>query len=120
MPREHWQILYNSDTDLGTIRYIGDWAAGAAFQQIQFQHGPIGEAGNINGIQNEELIELLIMRLQALDLRMPCDENREAIRALEQAADWLAIRTSKRMTQGIEGTERPHSSGEVQEEAKDE
>ena len=114
MTREGWQVAYDPDTDNGVIEFLGDTSQGNAYQEIQFQHGPIGENG-INGIQNEELTELLIERMKQLDLRMPCDENREAIRAFEQAADWLAIRKSKRTQQGVEGTERPHSSTETKD-----
>lgn len=41
---------------------------------------------------------------------LPCIENREALRRLEAALDWLNRRTSLREEQGVEGTERAHRS----------
>ena len=106
MTREDWEVVYDPTRDWGQIRHKQ-----GTEHNIQFQHGPIGDNG-INGIQNEELIALLIMRLEQLDLRMPCDENKEALTGLNVALVALAGRTAKREAQGVEGTVRPHSSTE--------
>lgn len=58
--REGWTVGYDPDLDLG---YIRNDDAGIDVT-LQFQHGPVQDAGGINGIQNEELVALLIMRLK--------------------------------------------------------
>lgn len=103
-----WQVTYDPGQDHGAIVLKGDAAWGAS---IQFQHGPIQENG-INGVQNEQLLELLIMRTEQLDLRMPCVENAEAIECMKAALAAFNVRTEKRRAQGVEGTERPHSNTE--------
>lgn len=108
--REGWSVGYDADLDRGYIRHEGGIEA-----TLQFQHGPVKEVGGINGVQNEELIELLVKRIEALDLRMPCSENKDALNGLDAALASLKLRTSKRETQNVEGTERPHSDTEVKE-----
>ena len=109
MVREGWMVSYDADTDTG---YIGREDRSIPDVVLQFQHGPIQEAGGVNGIQNEELIQLLIMRIEALDLRMPSSFNKDALNGLDAAAAALMLRTKKRQEQGVEGTMRPHSDTE--------
>lgn len=108
--RSDWIVEYNPEGDYGSITYKAPDGTARGWD-FQFQHGPIGENG-VNGFQNEEMIALLIERLKQLNLRMPCEENREALANLERALDWLYIRTKNRISQGVEGTSRPHSSTE--------
>ena len=107
-----WQIDYNADQDAGTIRYNKPDGGVGPELNIQFQHGPIKENG-INGVQNEQILELLEQRLRALDLRFPCEENKWAIASVNTALKWLQRRTRLRVEQGVEGLNRPHSSSEV-------
>lgn len=70
---------------------------------IFFQKGPIQENG-INGVQNEELLMVVIDRLIGFQTgEFACDENEEALRHLISAASILQLRTAKRKARGVEG-----------------
>lgn len=77
---------------------------------ITFQNGPIEEVG-INGAGIEDVIDLLIERLRGFNEGdMRCRENSLAVTALEEARNWLTLRTINRIQQGVEGYNRPHQS----------
>lgn len=97
-------VQYNGDEDVGTID-IGT----AEQERFQFQHGPVGDNG-ANGVQNEQVIELLVLRLRDLNSKFPCRENSIAITNLEQAGLWLEKRTAVRVEQGVEGKNIAHIS----------
>lgn len=71
---------------------------------IQFQNGPIAEAG-VNGLTHEALLAIVIDRLQSFQ-KGPygCRENALALTKLEEAQHWLHHRTQARMARGVEGT----------------
>ena len=71
---------------------------------LKFQDG----VGEVNGTTNEEIIELLVKRLQSLN-QPPynCRENSLAITHLEEALHWLWTRTKNRLERGVEGTTTP-------------
>ena len=70
---------------------------------IQFQSGPIKEAG-VNGVNIEDLIVICIDQLQQFqDGDFSCRENAIAITKLEEAALWLTKRTLDRIERGVEG-----------------
>lgn len=85
--------------------------------RIQFQNGPIKEAG-VNGISNEALLAVAIDRLRGFQFQRKedgsfdeakrgtyaCKENACALTHLEEALMWLQSRTHKRMARGVEGT----------------
>lgn len=78
--------------------------AGAAPQTtLEFQLGPVKETG-ANGLQNEQLIAVLVHRLGVLNKAFPCRENSIAITKLEEARLWLEKRTADRKARGVEGT----------------
>lgn len=77
--------------------------AGSTVQHINFQLGPVKEAG-VNGATNEALIAVLVHRLQFLNKQFPCRENSLAITKLEEAAHWLEARTRDRLARQVEGT----------------
>ncbi len=106
--RQGWAVGYDADLDRG---YINNPDANIQVT-LQFQHGPVKEVGGINGIQNEELVALLIMRLEKLNDRLPCSENVDAIQGLDATLAALTLRTERRLQQGVEGTERPHGTEE--------
>ena len=63
----------------------------------------------INGVTNEEVIKVLIHRLNFLnqkwmDGKLKCRENSLAITKMEEALMWLNRRTEGRIERGIEGT----------------
>lgn len=61
-----------------------------------------------SGTTNEELIDVLLDRIRALNATVPCRENSLAITKLEEARHWLDARTRNRMQQGVEGTAAAH------------
>lgn len=78
-------------------------------QIIQFiQKVPVEQGSAIletisDGTTNEELIEVLINRLQYLNGKFPCRENSAALTKLDEALLWLNKRTSDRIKRNVEG-----------------
>lgn len=78
-------------------------------QTIQFiQKEPVSEGSTelktINdGTTNEEMLEVLIHRMNYLQNKFPCRENAIAITHLETSLLWLNKRTSDRKKRGVEG-----------------
>lgn len=81
-----------------------------SFQVIQFiEKTPTAEGSTelktVNdGTTNEELLEVLLDRLNFLQAKFPCRENALAITNAEQALMWLNRRTQNRVRRGVEGT----------------
>lgn len=69
---------------------------------INFQDGPIKEVG-VNGIQNEDLLEILINRVSYLNSKFTCPENMKTIASLQSALWYLEQRTANRESRGVEG-----------------
>jgi hypothetical protein len=70
---------------------------------VLFQNGAIQEVG-VNGVQNEDLLAIVIDRLQAFQAsKFGCRENSIAITKLEEALLWLNKRTNDRIKRGVEG-----------------
>lgn len=66
----------------------------------------------LDGITNEEVLRMLIHRIKYLnykwaDGKFNCQENTEAIMALEYALRQLDKRTADRKQRGVEGTFEP-------------
>ena len=61
-----------------------------------------------DGTTNEEVIEMLIDRLNYLQSKFPCKENACAITHLQEANMWLYERTRKRIAQNVEGKQLEH------------
>lgn len=57
-----------------------------------------------DGTTNEELLEVLIHRLNFLNSKFPCRENSIVITKLEECLMWLNKRTKDRLNRGVEGT----------------
>ena len=73
------------------------------FSEISFQNGAIRENG-INGIYNEDLIGIVIDRLEGFQTgEFSCIENAVAITKLEEAMMWLNKRTTDRINRGVIG-----------------
>ena len=76
----------------------------ATFASVTFQKGPVKENG-VNGCHNEDLIAIVIHRLQHLNQGyFRCRENSTAITKLEESLMWLRKRTEDRVARGVEGT----------------
>lgn len=76
---------------------------------LQFiQKEPIEEGSTelktINdGVTNEQLLEVLVNRINFLNSKFPCRENSIAITHIETALLWLEKRTNDRKKRGVEG-----------------
>lgn len=78
--------------------------------RIKFQDGPVKEVG-VNGCQTEDILKVLIARLKGFqEGEFACAENAEAVGALISARYHLVSRTVKRITQNVEGIDKPHKS----------
>ena len=74
---------------------------------VQFQHGPVKEAGEVNGLFNEDLLLMIIDRLETYQKgKFACAENEEAIKHLYSAVTALRARTERRRVEGTLGTHR--------------
>lgn len=92
-----YQVAYNNNP--GT-----DEGGANAMCRIEFQNGPIKEAG-VNGITNEALVAIVIDRLRGFQSgQYKCRENACALTHLEEAMMWLQKRTRDRLARGVEGT----------------
>lgn len=78
--------------------------SGADSVLVEFQNGPIAEAG-VNGVTHEALLSILIDRLQGFQKGPYAnDNNATALSHLEDAQTALQARTKERMARGVEGT----------------
>lgn len=78
-------------------------------QEIQFIHKIPTEEGSAilktlhDGTTNEEVLAMLIDRMQYLQAKFPCRENAIVITKLEESLMWLNKRTADRLARGVEG-----------------
>ena len=71
---------------------------------MQFQNGPIQEAG-VNGISQEALLAIVEDRLIGFQSGpYACRENAVALTKLQECMMWLQKRTRDRVARGVEGT----------------
>lgn len=74
---------------------------------LSFQQGAISEVG-CNGITDEALLVVLIDRLARFqEGNFACDENADALHALQYALAQLQARTRDRQRRGVEGEHKP-------------
>jgi len=72
--------------------------------EVLFQNGPVKAAG-VNGIHNEDLIAIVIDRLDGFQSgEFACLDNAVAKKFLEEALATLRKRTNDREARGVEGT----------------
>jgi len=57
----------------------------------------------VNGTTNEEVLLMLIDRMNSLQSKFPCRENAIVITKLEESLMWLNKRTTDRLARGVEG-----------------
>ena len=78
-------------------------------QILQFIHKIPVEEGSpelvtvSDGTTNEELLEVLINRMNYLQNKFPCRENAIVITKLEESLMWLNKRTADRLKRNVEG-----------------
>ena len=56
-----------------------------------------------DGTTNEEVLKVLIDRMNSLQANFPCRENAIALTHIEEALMWLQRRTVERIKRGVEG-----------------
>lgn len=77
---------------------------------ITWQDGPIKKHG-INGVQTEDILQILIDRLTAFQAgAFPCAGNENALASLLKAKEWLDERMARRVSQAVEGLNQAHQS----------
>ena len=87
---------------------------GVAVETLQFiEKVPVAEGSTelktVNdGTTNEEVLKVLINRIQYLQSKFPCRENAIVITKLEESLMWLEHRTKLRQEQNVEGMQVPH------------
>ena len=65
---------------------------------------PTGELTTVNdGTTNEEVLAVLIDRINSLNKKFPCRENSIALTHIETALLWLNKRTADRKQRNVEG-----------------
>jgi len=90
-------------------KYELDSFEGGDPQTIQFiEKVPASEGSTelvtVNdGTTNEEVLAVMIDRMQSLQAKFPCRENAIVITNLEESLMWLNKRTADRETRGVEG-----------------
>ena len=86
---------------------------GCPVQTIQFIEKTMRLEGNpdrtelvtVNdGTTNEEVLAMLIERMNYLQAKFPCRENAIVITKLEESLMWIHKRTGDRLARGVEGT----------------
>ncbi len=69
--------------------------------------GPDAEIGKLvtvsDGTTNEELLKVLINRMNSMQAKFPCRENAIATTHFETGLLWLQARTADRIARGVEG-----------------
>ena len=79
---------------------------GADTLLIEFQNGPINEAG-VNGVTHEVLLAIVADRLRSFQQGpFSTRYNALALTHIEEAQNWLNRRTLERMRRGVEGTHK--------------
>ena len=92
-------------------RYALESFEGSDPQILQFIEKEPIEVGSAelktvsDGTTNEEVLKVLIDRLQTLQAKFPCRENAIVITNLEESLMWLEKRTEDRKARGVEGTQ---------------
>lgn len=84
--------------------YVGSAANSDFSADLVFQQGPI-PANGVNGFTIEAVLSVLVHRLEYMDGRFPCDENKRAIQHMKDAREDLYARTAARKARGVEGKE---------------
>lgn len=80
---------------------------GQCLADIEFQNGPRNEPGNIAGILDVDLLEIVRDRLVAFQRGdFSCRENALALTHIEEALLWLNKRTEDRAARNVLGTMR--------------
>lgn len=89
---------FDNDTTYQTLRFIHK------APNLDKDGEPDGTLHLIyDGTTNEEVLAMLIDRMQYLQGKFPCRENAIVITKLEESLMWLNKRTQDRINRGVEG-----------------
>lgn len=101
---DHTRVRGPKEEQEGHTYIVENSNNGDVLETITFQRGPIKEYG-VNGIHNEDLILILIDRIERFQ-KTPyaCKENEEALTHLYSAVAALRKRTNDRKERGVLGT----------------
>lgn len=91
----------------GHLYALDNFEDAGVVQTVQFIHKEKDETTLVtvkDGTTNEEVLAMLIDRMQFLQAKAPCRENAIVITKLEEALMWLNRRTAGRVFRGVEGT----------------
>jgi len=104
---KYTEVYHEKNFKFNAPHYFEVWEAKGKesnkLATINFQEGAIKEVG-INGVNNEDLISMVICRLEHFQKSdFACKENEIAITKLEEALLWLRKRTMGRENRGVEG-----------------
>ncbi len=90
-----------------TIQFIHKESITKETHPEYWEHGENPKEGTLHtvsdGITNEDLLEVLINRMQYLQSKFPCRENAIVITNLEESLMWLNKRTEDRKKRNVEG-----------------
>jgi len=79
-----------------------------AHMPFNFQNGsPRDNGGVCNGWTLEGVLAMSMNRLTAVDKKMPCIENKQALMHMQAAFDLLSARSQGRRDRGVDGTMAP-------------
>ena len=97
----------------GHCYYLDGFENEDNIQTLQFIHKrPVSEESPemetvSDGTTNEEILRVLIDRMQFLQGKFPCRENAIVITKLEESLMWLEKRTNDRIVRKVEGKHLP-------------
>lgn len=89
-----------------TIENAEDTKGVSPVVKITLQSDPVSEVG-VNGVQGNDVMDLLVNLYESLDEKIPCQENEMTVKHLKQAIQWQNIRTLRRKEAKVEGTMNP-------------
>lgn len=79
--------------------------------RIQFQHGPRGVEGSTSGVFDDDLLAIIVDRLEGFQSGpYACGENELALEHIRQAREALGLRVARRIQQGVLGANAVHTS----------
>ena len=86
------------------VQHAGRGTDGRVLCEVGFQNGPVKEPGSKLGVQNEDLLKIVLHRLQgAQEGEFACRENQRALEGVEQALMYLNTRSTDRRRRSVEG-----------------
>ena len=95
-PGHHYKLSHHENSILNEeIKFVKKEQKDGKFIMVQ------------SGTTNEEVLAMLIDRVQHLNQKASCRENSIAITHLEEALLWLNRRTADRIKRGVENTPKP-------------